>query len=224
MTGPASDPRRIVREVVRAGYDRLDLRYRNWVGKMLDGPRAPFLGEVLRLIPPGSDVLEIGCGPGTDAVALAEGRRYTGIDLSGVQLAHARTLVPDGTFVQADVLEIELPHECFDAVVALYVFNHIPADGMPELFERISSWLRPGGWLCASFGTSDDPGAIEPMWLGEADMYFSSLPPERNDELLRAAGFTIISAETITEVEEDLGPATFHWVIARARADREALG
>ncbi|HEX6399992.1 MAG TPA: class I SAM-dependent methyltransferase [Actinomycetota bacterium] len=214
MTAP--DPS----EVVRDGYDRLDGTFRTWVAQMLDGPRAPFLVKVLRLIPPGSDVLEIGCGPGTDAPALAEGRRYTGIDLSSVQLAHARAAVPGGTFPLGDVLEVDLSPESFDAAVAFYVFGHIPAARTGELLGKVRSWLRPGGWLCASFGTSDNPGAIEPSWLGVADMYFSSLPPGRTDAALRSNGFEIHSAETITEIEVGEGPATFRWVIARRAGER----
>lgn len=212
------DPSRVVRE----GYDLLDGTYREWVAAMRDGPRASFLAAVLGLIPPGTDVLEIGCGPGTDAASLAEGRRYTGIDLSRVQLEHARAAVPEGVFVEADVFEIELPATSFDVVVAIYVFGHIPAARTGELFERIATWLRPGGWLCASFGTSDDPGGIEPKWLGTADMYFSSLAPEATDALLRSADFEIHSAETITEFEPGEGPATFRWVIAQRT--KEATG
>jgi cyclopropane fatty-acyl-phospholipid synthase-like methyltransferase len=209
MTG--RDPSRIVGE----GYDRLDAVYRDWVTRMRGGQRRDFVQRILTLIPRGADVLEIGCGPGSDAAALAEGRRYTGIDLSAVQLAHARTAVPDGTFLHADVLDVALPSQGFDAVVALYVFGHIPAARTSELFERIATWLRPGGWLCASFAVSDDPGSIQPAWLGLADMYFSSLPPRQTDELLGAAGFELRSAETVEEIEPGQGPATFRWVIAR---------
>jgi SAM-dependent methyltransferase len=207
----STDPVRIVQE----GYDLLDGTYRDWVATMHESPRRTFLGDVPQRIPPGCDVLEVGCGPGTDAVALATGRRYTGIDLSAVQLAHARALLPGGTFLQADVLEVQLPPASFDAVIALYVFGHIPAARTGELLARIHEWLRPGGWLCASFGTSDNPGGVERRWLGVADMYFSSLPPEQTDALLRSAGFDIRSAETIEQFEPGEGSVAFRWVIAR---------
>jgi SAM-dependent methyltransferase len=206
-----SDATRIVRE----GYDHLGDAYRDWAERMMGGYRASFLEDVLRRIAPGSDVLEVGCGPGTDALALSDRRRYTGIDLSRVQLDQARRVVPGGTLIHADVLEIAFRPASFDAVVALYVFNHIPHDELGGLFRRIWSWLRPGGWFCASFGTSAIPGAVEPAWLGTSDMYFSSLPPERTEALLVAAGFSLWSRKTVTEVEEGEGPATFRWVIAR---------
>jgi SAM-dependent methyltransferase len=207
----AMDPKRIVEQ----GYDELDDVYRRWVQQGLDGYRSGFLGRILGSESSGADILEIGCGPGTDAAALAEGRRYTGVDLSAVQLAHAEKAVPWGTFVHADVLEVAFPPSSFDAIVSFYAFVHIPQDRMERLFRRISAWLRPGGRLFASFGTSDDAGEVEPMWLDRADMFFSSLPVAENDALLEEVGFAIEFAETVTEEEEGQGPATFHWVIAQ---------
>jgi SAM-dependent methyltransferase len=208
------DSRRIVEE----GYDLLDHTYRDWVDRAEGGYRSSFLTEILRRVPPGTDVLEIGCGPGTDAPALSAGRRYMGIDLSSVQLDHAKRAAPAGTFLHADALEIAFPPSSFDAVVGFYVFNHVPQEHMEPLFRRILGWLRPAGRLCASFGTSDNQGAVEPMWLGRADMYFASLPVDENDALLEKIGFAIEFADTVTEDEEGVGPATFNWVIGRKSA------
>jgi SAM-dependent methyltransferase len=211
------DPTRIVQR----GYDDLDDTYRRWVEHARDGYRSTFLARILEKVPEGADILEIGCGPGTDATALAEGRRYVGIDLSEVQLAHARALTPSGRFLHGDVLDATFPPASFDAVVSFYAFNHIPQDRMESLFGRIIYWLRPGGRLFGSFGTSDNSGAVEPMWLGKADMYFSSLPVDRTEALLEEIGFSIEFADTVTEVEEGEGPATFHWVIARTPSEDE---
>jgi len=215
---PIDDPLGIVRD----GYDRLDGVYRDWVSRTQDDPRGRFVDEILALIPPGANVLELGCGPGTDAAALARGRRYTGVDLSAVQLAHAREVVPNGTFLHGDLFEVELPPASFDAVIALYSFVHVPAARLGELVERVSGWLRRGGWMCASFGSSDNPGEIEPTWLGVADMYFSSLPPARTERLFLDAGFEMRVAETITELEPGNRPATFFWVLARWSGEEAA--
>jgi SAM-dependent methyltransferase len=212
----AADPRRIVEH----GYDELDDVYRRWVQHGLDGYRSGFLGRILGSVPDGAAILEIGCGPGTDAEALAEGRRYTGVDLSAVQLAYAEKAVARGTFVHADVLEVAFPPASFDAVVSFYAFVHIPRDQMERLFRRIFGWLRPAGRLFASFGTPDNAGEVEPMWLDRADMYFSSLPVAENDALLEEVGFAIEFADTVTEEEVGQGPATFHWVIAQKRTPK----
>lgn len=207
--------------IVQQGYDELDDTYRRWVEHTRVGYRSTFLARILAEVPEGADLLEIGSGPGTDAAALAEGRRYVGIDLSEVQLAHARAIAPAGRFLHGDVLDTPFPPASFDAVVSFYAFNHIPQDRMELLFDRIRSWLRSGGGLFGSFGTSDNPGAVEPAWLGKADMYFSSLPVDATEALLQEVGFSIEFAETVTEVEEGEGPATFHWVIARKPPEEE---
>ena len=213
----AVDPMRIVQR----GYDDLDDTYRLWVERARGGYRSTFLARILEAVPQGAYILEIGCGPGTDAAALAKGRRYVGIDLSEVQLAHARLVAPAGRFLHGDVLDASFPPASFNAVVSFYAFNHIPQDRMELLFRRIRSWLRPRGRLFGSFGTSDNPGEVEPAWLGKADMYFSSLPVHRTEALLEEIGFSIEFADTVTEVEEGEGPATFHWLIARKASDEE---
>ena len=213
----AVDPARIVQR----GYDDLDDTYRRWVKRARDGYRSRFLTRILEELPERADVLEIGCGPGTDAAALSEGRRYVGIDLSEVQLAHARVVAPAGRFLHGDVLDAPFRPASFDAAVSFYAFNHIPQDRMELLFGRIGSWLRPGGRLFGSFGTSDNPGEVKPAWLGKADMYFSSLPVDRTEALIEEIGFSIEFADTVTEVEEGEGPATFHWLIARKPSEEE---
>jgi hypothetical protein len=52
-------------------------------------------------------------------------------------------------------------------------------------------------------------------------MYFSSLPVHRTEALLEEVGFSIEFADTVTELEEGEGPATFHWVIARKPTEEE---
>ena len=142
------DPKRIV----EAGYDRIGARYRPWSeNAMPTDVRGEYLSEVLARLPGGAAVVELGCGPGADAVRLARGRRYVGVDLSRVQLAIARARVPDGTFLRADVTAVDFPRRSVDAVVSFFVFNHIPASRVERSGESIAgcgpegSSVRPSG-------------------------------------------------------------------------------
>jgi SAM-dependent methyltransferase len=74
------DPKRVVAE----GYDRMAQRFVVWNSERPQEVRRWFLGEVLARLDEGSAVLELGCGPGTNAAELSAGRRYFGIDLSRV--------------------------------------------------------------------------------------------------------------------------------------------
>jgi integrase len=93
------DPKRIIED----GYDRIGPQYRPWSDEaMPDDVRGEYLREALSRLSEGADVLELGCGPGVDAAPLAHRRRYTGVDLSSVQLEIARQHVADGTFLHGD--------------------------------------------------------------------------------------------------------------------------
>lgn len=93
-------------------------------------------------------VLEIGCGNGTLAKAIAErGMKITGLDPSESGIANARNLLPDGKFYCMDVYDD--PHRIeemdFDAVVASEVIEHL---FRPRLLLRFAhAKLRPGGFL-----------------------------------------------------------------------------
>jgi SAM-dependent methyltransferase len=204
-----SDPKRIVEE----GYDRLAPRFEEW-SSGADTVVPWFLDEILQRLPAGADVLELGCGSGPVAAVLADGRSYTGVDLSDGQLARARARLPDETFVKADLTQIEFPEGSFDAVVSFFVFNHVPRSEQGPTFGHIFQWLRPGGRFMLSLGAGQSDDEVEEDWLG-VPMFFASFEPDANERLLLDAGFELELSETRSQFEEGQGEATFHWVIAR---------
>jgi SAM-dependent methyltransferase len=205
------DPKRIV----ASGYDVVAERYLEWSGKRPSGPRLRWLAKALELIPPGADVLELGCGAGIPmTAALAEGRRVTGVDISATQIELARRNVATATFLQADMTTLDFPTASFDAVVAFYSLTHVPRDEQGPLLARIARWLRPGGVFVASMGVEDDPGDVEQDWLG-VDMYFSHFGAKQNRRLVERAGLKVEGAEIDAE-PEDRHDARFLWIVARA--------
>jgi SAM-dependent methyltransferase len=206
-----NDPKRVVRD----GYDALGDDYRPIDEAMASESRGWFLERTLARIPAGGDVLELGCGPGWDAIALADGRRYTGVDLSPTMLALARGRVPSGTFIEGDLTTVELPEGAFDAVVSLYVFGHVPAEEHLPAYRRVASWLRPDGVFCASFPLS--PGDdLEDDWLG-VPMFFGGIGREATERGLEDAGFELELAEVRENVDPSGGTESFLWAIARRR-------
>ena len=206
-----SDPKQVVRD----GYDRLGDAYRPADQATAIDARGWFLGEALARIPHGSDVLELGCGPGWDAVVLAGGRRYTGVDISKRMVALARERVPSGTFVEGDLTTLDLAENAFDAVVSLYVFGHIPAAEHLPTYRRVASWLRPEGMFCASFPLT--PGDdVEDGWLG-VPMFFGGIGHEATEQGLRDAGFALELSEVRESPDPSGGTESFLWVIARRR-------
>jgi SAM-dependent methyltransferase len=116
---------------------------------------------------PTSDVLEIGCGCGRTAHALAgwlEPGRYTGVDVERVALAACERSAALGAlgfhFAHMDVANREYnpggatpaaryrfpwPDASFDVVFLISVFTHMLADDVTRYVEEICRLLRPGG-------------------------------------------------------------------------------
>jgi ubiquinone/menaquinone biosynthesis C-methylase UbiE len=199
-------------EIVERGYDRIADRFAAWRDEIVGDPRVEWAAELLRRLPDGARVLELGCGSGTAETAeLARRFRVTGVDVSAEQLRRAREKVPEAEFLQANFLELELPAGSFDAVCSFYVFNHVPREHLGPLLVRIAGWLRPGGLALNAFGVTDLEGWTGD-WLG-AETYFSSFEPEENTRLVEAAGLTILRDEVVEFVEPE-GPARFQWILA----------
>jgi|SRR5262245_3863516 len=114
---------------------------------------------------PASEVLEIGCGCGRTAHALAgwlEPGRYTGVDVERVSLAACQRSVSlrGFRFAHMDVANREYnpggeipaaryrfpwPDSSFDVVFLVSVFTHMLADDVTRYVEEICRLLRPGG-------------------------------------------------------------------------------
>jgi SAM-dependent methyltransferase len=103
--------------------------------------------------PPGSRVLEVGCGVGAQTLTLARsspGARITCLDVSAASLAQARRAadaagLANVRFLQADVFA--LPHQagCFDHVFVCFVLEHLARP--LEALAALRAVLRPGGTL-----------------------------------------------------------------------------
>lgn len=105
---------------------------------------------------PGSRVLDLTCGPGLYAVALAErGCQVTGVDFSPASLRHARAqadrrgVAATCTFIEHDVRTVQVEAGAYDAVLLLYgqlaVFTRQEAQALLQLAAHS---LHPGGMLC----------------------------------------------------------------------------
>jgi SAM-dependent methyltransferase len=97
----------------------------------------------------GADVLEYGCGPGSQAYHLAShGARVTGIDLSPVAIDMAREhgeqegLSAALDFRVMDAEHLDLADASFDVVCGSGILHHLDLD---RAYAEIARVLRPGG-------------------------------------------------------------------------------
>ena len=114
-----------------------------------------FLSERLNLRE-GSRVLDLGCGPGRHALALARrGIDVVGIDHSDAFIALAQEQAAKerltATFRAEDVRDLD-EHDRFDAVICLCQggFGLLGGSEDTELIQRFANALKPGGQLALS--------------------------------------------------------------------------
>jgi predicted TPR repeat methyltransferase len=202
-----------VKRLIETGYDAMADRFAAWQKEIQGSTRLERVEDLLGRLPAHPDILELGVGAGVrSSRLLAERGRLTGVDLSAEQLRRARDRIPQATLVHADFTELDLEPESFDAVVAVYVLNHVPREELGPLALRVARWLRPGGHFLASFGSSDLEGWAG-EWLG-VEMFFAGFPPEENRRLVEAAGLEILGDEIEVSLEPE-GEARFQWLLAR---------
>src|SRR5207253_747698 len=96
----------------------------------------------------GKQVLEIGCGLGTDGAQFAQaGADYTGVDLTEAAIELARKRFElfglQGNFQTADAEKLDFADDTFDIVYSHGVLHHTPATD--AAIREIHRVLKPGG-------------------------------------------------------------------------------
>jgi SAM-dependent methyltransferase len=196
------------KDVVRRGYDALSRTYDDAYGA--ETKYGPWLAELTARLPPDAEVADVGCGSGVPVASTlaAAGHRVTGVDLSEVQVARARELVPNATFVHADATTVDFAAGSLDAVVSLYALIHVPLDEQLPLLTRIAGWLRPGGLLVATMGHTAWTGTDENWLGGGTPMWWSHADAKTNRRWLTEAGLEVTGEEFVPEGD---GGAVLFW-------------
>ena len=201
-------------EVVARGYDAAADAFADWQRGVRGSTRLDRLEELLGLLPEHPDVLELGAGAGVLSTRILAARgNLVGVDISAEQVRRARERVPAARFVHGDLTSVDFDAASVDAVVAFYVLNHVAREAYAELLRRVARWLRPGGYLLASFSATDTPGWYG-EWVGGVETFFSGYEPAETLRLVEDAGLALVRHDLET-IEEPDGDATFLWVLAR---------
>lgn len=96
---------------------------------------------------PGTRVLDLGCGTGTDLANMrAAGADVVGIDINADDL---RTHADPGPRVQADGGRLPFASNSFDGVYCSNVLEHTP--DVEALFREIARVAAPGAWVWVSW-------------------------------------------------------------------------
>ncbi|MBF0092935.1 MAG: class I SAM-dependent methyltransferase [Alphaproteobacteria bacterium] len=102
-----------------------------------------------------SDILEVGCGQGTDGLLMCQnlppGGRYVGVDYSDVSVAQAKAaraelgaFPVEPEFRVGNAEQLDIPDNSVECVYSLGVLHHTADDR--KAFAEVRRVLRPGGF------------------------------------------------------------------------------
>ncbi|MET9456536.1 methyltransferase domain-containing protein [Streptomyces canus] len=162
------------------------------------------------LVGDGGRVADLGCGPGRVTGYLASlGLSVFGLDLSESMLAIARRENPGLRFERGSMLELDLPDGALAGAVSWYSSIHTPVDELPRLFAEFHRVLAPGGHLLVAFQAGDVDRHHDRPWGRPVALTFLRRQPEQIIELLRAAGFTLVSRTVREPGPEEVSQQAF---------------
>lgn len=163
---------------------------------------------LLQSVPPGSRVLDIGCGGGLFLGLLARTgriRRGLGIDTSerAITVASemtARLPADHGVRFEARSAALPLPSEGYDVVTLLDVMHHIPPEHQRAVLEKALRCVEPGGLVIYK------DMALRPWWRAQANrlhdlliarQWIHYLPLQQALAWAQAAGCTVVEQRTV---------------------------
>jgi len=194
------------KSIVETGYDDIARTYHEQRDKFKSDE---LLAGFSSLLPPGGDVLDVGCGAGIPVARFLvdAGFKVTGVDVSSSMLELARVHVPEANFLKMDMRQLEFDADCFDGICAFYSLFHVPREEHLQVLIGFNRLLRQDGILLFSSGMS--------AWEGIEDfhgtrMFWSHPDREVTRQLVMDAGFAVM----MSEVQEH-GGEKHYWVMAK---------
>lgn len=155
-------------------------------------PERVWLEKFVRTIPPGGEILDLGCGGGEpiDRFLIDRGYNITGVDIAPSMIALARTRFFRQKWIEADMRKFGAESGAYDGIIAWGSLFHLEHQMQEKLIRRMAIWLKRGG--VAMFNTGPDHGIAIGELQGEA-LFHASLSPDEYRAVFADSNLTVIA-------------------------------
>ncbi len=149
-------------------------------------------------LPPGANVLDVGCGGGTKSKYLAsKGLDVLGLDFSENMVNIAAREVPEAKFQVLDIYDIDALHESFDGIFMQAVLLHIPKEDVRNILYKALQRLNLHGYLYIAVkekmeGEVDEEIKQENDYGYEYERFFSYFSIDELRQLFDKLGLEVV--------------------------------
>lgn len=173
----------------------------------------PLLDRLVKHLPAGATVADLGCGPGWETEALADrGFRAVGVDVTPDFLAFAAREHPAGGYVAGDFLALPFRSGVLDGAWACSSLVHVPWRDIDAALAEIARVLRPGGAFFASMQAGSVEGPLASRTFPDKTFHYAYYEPDDWRVRLTRAGFEVTWFNTHEEAPEHCNPGAHGWI------------
>lgn len=202
------------KQIVKAGYNRIASEYES--SRRDNSEDVRLLSALVERLPRNASMLDAGCGSGYPVTQfLAQHFQVIGIDLALKQIQLAKNRSLGAEFVCADITNLPIRENSFDAVCSYYAIIHIPRGEHQKALENFLNILKPGGLALLCMGAGDLPEDTS-RYHGTS-MFWSHFGRDTNLEMMKSTGFHILWSKTIVDSTD---PRSLHLFVLAQKKGR----
>lgn len=152
----------------------------------------------------GSNILDLGCGPGNNIKTILENDKtcsFTGLDLSKEFINIAKQRFPQFDFLEQDIRSLDLRSK-FKVIIASFCIVHLTNDETIKFLKDISTLIAKNGFLYLSYMNGEKCG-YESTSFSKEEIFFNYYEDEYIIDILSQNNINAIEIGKEEYMESD---------------------